>query len=83
MLAHFNDISYQMNHFLLALSFSVLWVLRWHHSLLVAGISVTAFATFKEFWWDLKFEGASVVGSGLLDFSFYELGLLVAVLLLK
>lgn len=34
----------------------------------------------KEFWFDVKYESASVRGSGLLDFSMYQVGLLLSIL---
>lgn len=40
-----------------------------------------AFAAWKEFWFDPRYETREVAGSDLLDFSFYMLGIALAVAL--
>jgi hypothetical protein len=79
---HFADISYQLCHFLLAYS-TMLTATHYHGSNWLTAVEVTAFAAVKEFYYDPKYEGASLAESGLLDFSFYELGIAVAWLVLR
>jgi hypothetical protein len=44
-------------------------------------ILVEAWAVPKEFWFDYKYENAAQRGSSLLDFSMYQVGLILAALL--
>jgi hypothetical protein len=49
----------------------------------LAPLLVNAWAGPKEFWFDYRYEDAATRGSSPLDFSMYNLGLLLAMLVLR
>lgn len=49
----------------------------------LGAILTEVWALSKEFWFDVKYEKASVRGSSLLDFIFYQIGLLLAMGVLR
>jgi hypothetical protein len=52
---------------------------RWYGILIAAGI---ALAAFKEGWYDPRYENAATRGSGLEDFAFYMVGIVIAVVVI-
>lgn len=46
-------------------------------------VLVNTWAIPKEFWFDIKYENANVRGSSLLDFAMYQVGLGLALLVLR
>jgi hypothetical protein len=82
-LAHFAQIAYQLTHFLLGYSFTLTMAIKHpHHAILLSGLLLNAYGIPKEFWWDPKTEGASLAG-GALDLALYDVGYLVAWLVLR
>lgn len=51
------------------------------HPLWVGATLVQVWAVPKEFWWDYRFENAAQRGSSPLDFSMYQVGLGLAMLI--
>lgn len=69
----------QAAHFLGAYAF-VLTMSHWHQPLWPAGVAVCAYAGFKEFWYDMKFElPKQSVWDGVLDAAFLVLGMAAGV----
>lgn len=77
----FNQVA-QLGHFAGGLAGLWGWVVLFHPSHLWIPMLVIAFVTgLKEFWYDQHFETPVVRGSNLEDWTFYQIGSVVALLL--
>jgi hypothetical protein len=75
-----DNIFSQIGHFLGAYAAVLTLVLfNVHYWLLISLIGVTAWASFKEFYIDAKYEDPAIRGSDMEDFLFYMLGLVVGI----
>jgi hypothetical protein len=58
-----------------------LTTLYFGHALWIAAVLVQVWAVPKEFWFDYKYENAAQRGSSPLDFSMYQVGLALAIII--
>lgn len=77
----FTNMVCQIAHFLGGYAATLtVFIVSPSHWLPVSLVGVLTWAGVKEFWFDPKHEGAPIVWSGIEDFSFYCIGLVIGVL---